>query len=175
METQGIWVQTGQFIVSGTVLNILFSADKNKTKSLIFAVVLKAKQEQVHFHLVCGQTGNIPWNAHCCVFGIWLLFPEASKGAGTDNAEAYVDGKEHASASLKSSTPLFTAWLLWLSSETSKRSWLYPMSSGYRKPLLKDEGSQVAADVGLCSAPRSTRSTHCLNQPVLSWSFLCSI
>lgn len=55
-------MQTGQFIINGTVLNIFFSADKNvnKMEILIFAFVLKAKQEQVHFHLVCGQTGNIP-------------------------------------------------------------------------------------------------------------------
>lgn len=81
METQGIWVRTGQFIISGTVLNIFFSADKhvNKMKSSIFAFVLKAKQEQVHFHLACGQIGHIPWNAGCCGFGIWLVFSEASK------------------------------------------------------------------------------------------------
>lgn len=97
METQGIWVQTRQFIISGTVLNIFFSADKNvnKMKSLIFAFVLKAKQEQVHFHLVCGQIRHIQWNAGCCVFGIWLLLPEASKDAVADNAEVYADGKEH--------------------------------------------------------------------------------
>lgn len=97
METQGIWVQTGQFIISGTVLNIFFSADKdvNKMKSSVFAFVPKAKQEQVHFHLVCGQIGHVSWNAGCCGFGIWLLFSEASKGAVADNAEVYVDGTEH--------------------------------------------------------------------------------
>lgn len=97
METQGIWVQTGRFIISGTVLNVFFSADKNvsKMKSSIFAFVLKAKHEQVRFHLVCGQIEHIPWNAGCRVFGIWLLFPEASKDAVADNAEVYVDGKEH--------------------------------------------------------------------------------
>lgn len=97
METQGIWVQTSQFIISGTVLNIFFSADKNVNtmKSLIFAFVLKAKQEQVHFHLVCSQIGHIPWNASCFVFGIRLLLPEANKDTASDNAEVYVDGKEH--------------------------------------------------------------------------------
>lgn len=97
IETQGIWVQTGQFIISGTVLNNFFSADKNvnKMKSFISAFVPKAKQKQVHFHLVCCQTEHIPWNAGCCVFGIWLLFPEASKDTVAENAELYVDGTEH--------------------------------------------------------------------------------
>lgn len=81
METQGIWVQTGQFIIRGTVLNIFFGADKNgnKMKSFIFAFVLKAKQEQVYFQLVCGQTGHIPWNAGFCGLGICLLFPGKTK------------------------------------------------------------------------------------------------
>lgn len=143
METQGIWVQTGQFIISGTVLNIFFfSADKNvnKMKSLIFAFLLKAMQEQVYFHLVCGQTGNIPWNACCYVFGIWLLFQEKSKDAVADNAKVYVDGKEHwmLLPVLEQHTTVYS--LVPLSTETSTRSWLYPMSSGSRKPLLKHPG-----------------------------------
>lgn len=62
MESQDVGVQTGQFIISGPVLNIFFSADKNvnKMKSSIFAFVLKAKQEQEHFPPVCGQIGHIP-------------------------------------------------------------------------------------------------------------------
>lgn len=140
METQGIWVQTRQFIISGTVLNIFFSADKNvnKMKSLIFAFVLKAKQEQVHFHLVCGQIGHIQWNAGCCVFGIWLLLPEASKDAVADNAEVYVDGKEHWMLLLVLEQHITVYSLLfWLTTETSTSSRLYPMSSAEEASTVK--------------------------------------
>lgn len=76
-KTQGLWVQTSQFIIIGTVLNIFFSADKNvnKMKSLIFAFVLKAKQEQVAPCL----WPNWAHTMKCWLLCIWNMIP-ASRG-----------------------------------------------------------------------------------------------
>lgn len=197
LETQCIYqVRTGQFTISGTVLNIFSSADRDdiKVKSSIFPFALKAKQKKkkVCFHLVCGQIGHVPWNAG--LLWLWNMTP-VFRGKQrccswqcrglcwwkrSLNASPAYEGQPHCSLALEWHS---TAYNLVSSStesltETSTSSWFLPVSSEYRKPLLwsiRGGGGQAAAELGLCSAARSTSSTHYPNQPVQSWSILCSM
>lgn len=100
LETQCIYqVRTGQFTISGTVLNIFSSADRDdiKVKSSIFPFALKAKQKKKKyaFTLFVAKLGMYHEMQVCCDFGTWLLFSEASKDAVADSAEVYVGGKDH--------------------------------------------------------------------------------
>lgn len=146
-------------------------------KSLIFAFVLKAKQEQVLPRLWPNWTDTMK----CWLLCIWNTIP-ASRGKQRHcswqcRGLCWWKRSLDASASLRAAHHCLqlgsSDWPL----RQAQAPGFIPYFL-YRKPLLwsiHDEGGQAAAEVGLCSAARTTRSTRCLNQPVLSWSFLCSI